>query len=886
MLKRLGLAARGLFNRPAVERELDDELRFHIEQQTQLYISRGMNPADARRQALVALGGLEPTREAQRQGRGSRGIEDVLADTKYAARALWHDKPLTVAGLATLALGIGATTAVFSAVNAVMLRDLPFGAPHQVVSLWEENKARGWYKNVAAPANYLDWAEQNTTFSGIAAYTDYATTVTLLGAGEPRQLTATYVTGNFLDVLQVKPTLGRGFDAGDTWDDGQRPVMISYPLWKSQFGGDSTVLGRNISFGGKRPWHVIGVMPEGFAFPLPSTDIWLPTLFSRDGRTAVSFRRAHWIRVVGRMKEGVTAERANADLQSVVQKLKRQYPATNAQMGAGVTSIRDWIVGDTRKPLLILLGASIVLLLIACANVGNLLLVHAISRAREMSLRFVLGASRLRIIRLALTQSVMLSLIGGVIGLMIGWAGARALLTLQPSGMLPVTDIPLDHRVWLFAIGLTTLSGIVFGLAPALMATRQSPADALNAGGRSIAGASGARRWSRMLVIGEVALASLLLVGATLLVRSYRKVASVPAGFDSNGVLTISMGIPASRYDSASKVISFYHQLLGRLQQQPGVVSVGAVRQLPATELSWSSSFAVQGRPVMPEGADVLHREVVGDYFGVMRVPVLKGRAFNATDVFGGPSVVLINETLARKYFPNEDPIGKTIAYDRVPDSTSNWHTIVGVVGDERQASLVEAPRPEIFAAFEQDWTRAMDLVIRVKPGVEPMSLAGSARRTIRDMDSLLAIARIRPMTEVHQAAMSRQRFMSVLVFVFAATGVLLAIVGVFGVLAQLVQSRTREMGLRIALGALPQQVSWLVVRNGFRLVCTGVAGGLIIAILSTRVMTSLLYGVTPTDAVSYLVTSLMLIILGGLAAAIPAVRASSANPAVTLRAE
>jgi putative ABC transport system permease protein len=586
------------------------------------------------------------------------------------------------------------------------------------------------------------------------------------------------------------------------------------------------------------------------------------------------------------MKDGVTPERANADLQSIVQQLKQQYPATNAKMGAGLTPIREWIVGDTRKPLLILLAASIVLLLIACANVGNLLLVHAISRAREMSLRFVLGASRARIIRLALTQRAMLSLLGGLIGLVLGWAGARALLALQPSGMLPVTDIPLDHRVWLFAIGLTTVSGIVFGLAPALMATRQSPADALNAGGRSITGAGGARRWSRLLVVGEVALASLLLVGAGLLVRSYRNVASVPAGFDSNGVLTISMGIPSSRYDSASKVISFYHQLLGRIAAQSGVASVGAVRQLPATDLSWSSSFAVKGRPVMAEGADVLHREVVGDYFGVMRVPVLAGRGFNATDVFGGPSVVLINETLAKKYFPNEDPIGKTVAYDRVPDSTSKWHTIVGVVGDERQASLVEAPRPEIFASFEQDWTRGMNIVVRAKPGVDPMSLAGGVRRTIRDMDSLLAIDKLRPMTEVHQEAMSRQRFMSVLVFVFAATGVLLAIVGVFGVLAQLVQSRTREMGLRIALGALPQQVSWLVVRNGFRLVITGVVAGVIIALMTTRVMTSLLYGVTPTDAASYLAAALMLVVLGGLAAAIPAVRASSANPAVTLRAE
>ena len=886
MLKRLSLAARGLFNRPAVESELDEELRYHLDREIELNIARGMTPADARRQALVALGGLESTKEAQRQGRGSRGIEDVIADAKYAARALWHDKPLTFAGLATLALGIGATTAVFSAVNAVMLRELPFGAPHQLVSVWEENKARGWYQNWVARANYFDWAEQTTTFSGMAAYLDRPTNLTLIGQGEPQLLTAAYVTGNFDDVLQLRPALGRGFDDAVTWENGDRPAMISYALWQRHFGGDTAVIGKTMFLGGTRPWHIIGVMPRGFAFPLQSTDLWLPTLWAPGERALVMFRRAHMIRVIGRMKEGVTPERANADLQIVVKKLQQQYPATNAQMGAGVTTIRDWIVGDTKKPLLILLGASIVLLLIACANVGNLMLVHALARAREMSLRLVLGASRLRIARLALTQSLLLSLIGGLVGLAVGWLGARGLIALQPQGMLPVTEIPLDGRVWLFAIALTTISGVVFGLAPAVIATRQDPAQALNAGSRSIAG-GGVRRWARQLVVGEVALASLLLVGASLLVRSYRNVAAVPAGFDSQGVLTIGMGIPAARYDSAAKVFAFYHQLLDRLSAQPGVVAAAGVTQLPATESSWSSSIAIEGRPPMPEGTDILHREILADYFGVMRVPLLKGRMFTSGDrSLDAPPVVIVNEALVDRYFPGENPVGRRISNDRVPDSTSAWYTIVGVVGSERQGSLVEAPRPEVFAPFEQDWSRSMKLIIRAKAGIEPASLAGTVRRSVRDMDSLLAITTIRPMTEVHQSAMSRQRFMSVLVFVFATTGVLLAVVGVFGVLAQLVQSRRREMGLRIALGALPQQVSWLVVRNGFRLVGAGVAIGLLIAVATTNVMESLLYGVKPTDAASYTIAALMLVVLGGIAAAVPAIRASTANPAITLRAE
>jgi predicted permease len=884
MLKRLSLAARGLFNRSAVESELDDELRFHLEKQTELYIARGMSPDDARRAARVALGGLEATREAQRQGRESRGFEDLVADARYAARALWHDKPLAVAGLVTLALGIGATTAVFSAVNAVMLRALPFGASHQVISLWEENKPRGWFKNVVAPANYIDWAGQTKAFSGIAAYTDYATTVTLVGEGEPRLLNAAYVSGNFVDVLQIRPAIGRGFDDAETWDNGQRRAMISHRLWKTSFGGDSSVLGRKISFG-SRAWEIIGVMPESFAFPLPTTDVWLPTLFAPASTGQVSFRRAHWLRVVGRMKDGVTAEQANADLQLIVKKLQRDYPATNAQMGAGVTPIREWIVGDTRKPLLILLGASIVLLLIACANVGNLLLVHAVARAREMSLRFVLGASRLRVARLALTQSLMLSFVGGAAGLLLGWAGARALIRLQPDGMLPVTTIPLDLSVAVFAIGLTTVSGLVFGLAPALMATRQSPAEALKAGGRALTG-GGARRWARQLVVSEVALASLLLVGASLLVRSYRNVASVSPGFESEGVLTASFSIPTVRYDSAFKVVAFYQALFDRIGALPGVAAVGGTRELPATVTSWTAMLAVQGRPPMPEGSEVVYRPIAGDYFKAMHVPLISGRTFTSADNAGAAGVTIINEAFAKTYFANEDPLGKLIATDRLPDSTSTWYTIVGVVGSERQSSLVEPPRVEAFFPLSQNTARNLKIVVRAERGIDPMSLAGGVRRAIKGMDSLLAIASLRPMTEVHQAAMSRQRFMGVLVFVFAATGVLLAIVGVFGVLAQLVQSRAREMGLRIALGALPQQVTWLVIRNGLTLVATGVFAGLLIAVATTGVMTSLLYGVKPIDGASYLAAAFTVVLLGTIAAAIPAIRASGANPAITLRSD
>jgi predicted permease len=885
MLRSLSLRLRALFNRPAVEADLAAELRFHIEEQTAKYVREGMAEEDARRRARLAFGSIESVAESHRDGRGSRGIENFVGDVRYATRSLWRDRALTFAGVVTLALGVGSTTAVFSAVNAVMLRDLPFRDPERLVQLWVQNPERKWYKNVVAPANYLDWREQTTAFDGMAAYTDYQTTVTLLERGDPQLLSAAYVTGNFFDVLGIRLPVGRGFEERDDWDDGQRPAVISHRVWRTFFQSDSSIVGKSMSLGGRRPWQIVGVMPEGLAFPTPATDVWLPVLFARASREEVWFRRAHWMRVVARLKPGVNLSSADASLQTVVKRLEQQYPATNTRMGAGMTPLHEWIVGNTKRPLLVLLSAAAVLLLIACANVGNLLLVHALGRSRDVALRFALGATRGRVARQALTESLVLSAAGGAAGLALGWIGARALLTLQPTGMLPVTAITIDYRVLIFATALVAITGILFGMAPAMFATRQAPVDALNSGGRTFSGGR-VQRWGKYLVTAEVALAAMLTVGAGLLVRSYDRIARVRPGFDPEGVMTASLSIPASRYDSASKVIGFYSSLLDRLHTLPGVERAAAVRQLPVTVSSWSSQLAVQGRAPMDVQTDILHREVLGDYFRVMRVPLLKGRDFAATDIANAPPVVIVNDVLATQYFPNEEPLGQRITYDRVPDSTSLWRTIVGVVGNERQASLTSPSRPEIFAPYAQDWTRSMALVVRTRAGRDPVTLAGPVRQAVRELDSLLALNTLEPMTEVHSRAMSRERFTSVLVLVFAVTGVVLALVGVFGVLAQLVQSRWREMGIRLALGAQRAQVRWLIVRHGMTLLGVGVAAGLLVALGATRVLATLLYEISPTDALTYVGVAMLLGVAGLFAAWIPAWRASAANPAKTLRAD
>jgi len=885
MIKAIRMRLRALFDRAGVEAEMNEELRFHLEKQTQLYVSQGMTRADAERRARLSFGSVDASREGHRDNRGTRPFEDMIGDVRYAARALWRDRALSIAGIATLALGIGATTAVFSAVNEVMLRQLPFKDAGRLVQVWEENSDRNWSKNWAAPANYLDWRTRVTAFEDAAAYYDFVGNVTVLGHGDPQLLTATSVTGNFTSVLGIRPVLGPGLAREDDFDHGGQPsVMISSRIWRSMFSSDPNVIGRPLSVGGRNV-YIVGVLPDGYILPTPNVDLFFPFTWGEAQRQQVSFRRAHSLRVVARLKPGVTDDAAAVQLMTVAKQLETEYPATNTRMYAGITPLRDWIVGDTKRPLIVLLSAAAVLLLIACANVGNLLLVHALGRARDVSLRFALGATRERVARQALTESLVLSFAGGVAGGALGWLGAKALMAIQPAGMLPVSEISLDFRVFAFTTLVVTASGVLFGVAPALIATQQSPASALVAGGRTVTGGR-ARRWTRHLVVAEVALAVVLMVGAGLLLRSYDRLSKVNPGFDATGVLTASMSIPFVRYDSAFKVKRFYAELTNRVRALPGVELVASTRVLPVTQSSWTANLSVFGRPPMERSTDIVYREVAGDYFRVMRVPLLKGRAFEATDPDSAPRLAVLNEAMVSTYFPNEDPVGLRIATLRVPDSTTIWYTVIGVVGSERQSSLALPARPEVYLSAVQIPNRAMILVVRAKQGVDPVSLAPSVRRTVRDLDSLLAIVRMAPMTDVQATAMSHQRFTSVLVLSFAITGVVLALVGVFGVLAQLVQTRWREMGIRLALGAQRSDVRWMVVKNGATLIGAGVVAGLLISLAATRVMTALLYQTTATDPLTYAMVAALIVGAGLTAAFVPALRASTANPANTLRAE
>ena len=544
-LRGLMVRLRALVRRDAAERELSDELRFHLEMQIAQYRRLGYGDDEARRRALVAFGGVERTKEDHRDVRG-RWLEELGADARYAARTLRRAPVLTGAAILTLALGVGANVTIFSAVNAVVIRPLPVRDPARLVMLWEKNPEKGWYQQVIAPANMLDWAERVHSFAAVAGYVDGTGTAAHVAAdGVPTIARIQMTTGNFFEVLGVRAALGRTLLPDETWSNGTRVAVASDRFWRERLGADPRIVGRTIQLAG-RTVQIVGVMPRDFSFPGEGIDLWRPTSWDRNSRAQVFFRRAHWMRAIARLRPGVSVDRADAELQAVASRLEAEYPTTNKLMGAGLTPLHRFLVGDTRQALLVLLAAVAVLLLIACANVGNLLLVRAVGREREAALRLTLGAGRGRLVRQALVESLLLSALGGGAGLALGWAGTRALESLQPQGMLRVSHFPIDWQVVAYLIALVATSAVVFGAAPAVWAGHRSPAESLKGGVRTTDGAR-VRRWAELLVIGEVALALVLTLGAGLLVRSVRSLLRVHPGFEAEGVIAGTVGLPGAR---------------------------------------------------------------------------------------------------------------------------------------------------------------------------------------------------------------------------------------------------------------------------------------------------------------------------------------------------
>ena len=716
------------------------------------------------------------------------------------------------------------------------------------------------------------------------AYADFPNAGTLIIDGVPQLAATALVTGNFFSVLGVPPQAGRMFRDDETWEGDAAVVVISDRLWRQKLGGNPAVVGTTLSVEGK-PATVVGIAPPSFAFPRAGVDVWKPIGWRKDQQSLISFRRAHWLRVVARLAPGVSLEQASAQLRSVAEQLKGQYPATNRIMEAELAPLHRFLVGDTRLPLLVLLAAVGLLLLIAAANVGNLLLVQAASRQRELAVRVALGAGRLRLLRQTFTENLLLAFIGGVLGLTAGWFGARLLIALQPvdGSMLPVDHVAMDWRVAAFVTGISIACGIGFGLMPALWATRRAPNEALLSGGRGGSEGMRVRRWGEKLAVLEVAIALALALGAGLVVRSYARLMNVDPGFDARNVLATTIELPPTRYGTSAARLAFFDGALRRVRALPGVISAAAVTQLPLTMPGWGSDFSIDGASAGHYSATLVHRQVTAGYFETMRVPLLRGRLFTEADR-GPPYVVVVNDELARTYFKGQNPVGQRITFDKTPDSTSTWRTIVGVVGSEHQVSPATPPVNEAMAPFTQEDSRLMSIVARTQG--DPMSVAPAMRRIVAEADPQLAIVGMRRMTDVRAASMSRDRFLMTLLSMFGVIGLVLAIVGVYGVVAQLARSRVREMGIRIALGAGAASVQWLVVRRGLVITAIGVALGGVAAPLGTRVLARLLYGVTPTDVPTLILVVALLFGAALVASWLPALRAGRVDPVTILRDE
>jgi putative ABC transport system permease protein len=804
-------------------------------------------------------------------------MRNLIQDFRYAGRLLRRSPAFTVVAVAALALGIGANAAIFSVIDTLLLRPLPYAAPDRLAVVWEHNLPRDRRNNVTSPGNFIHWRELNRSFADLAAVS-LTFRATLTGAGDPVELPQQLVTGNLLRVLGVRPALGRDFQPEED-APGVAVALISDRIWRQRFGADPGIVNRTITLNAQ-PTLVAGVMPPGFSILDKHVDVWSPMALTAAHRTP----RGRWTCVVGRVKDGVTMAQAHDDMVRVHAELTRRFPNFNTGWTANVVPLKQQLTGDVRPALLVMLGAVGFVLLIACANVGNLVLARATARQRELAVRAALGADRARLIRQMLAESLLLSLLGAGAGLGLAW---WALLALRSSvaDTLPIArleEVGLNGTVLLFAVGAAVLSAIVFGVAPAFTTAGARLTDTLKDGGRSGSAARGARVRSAFVVV-EIALALILLVGAGLLLRSFVTLLRVDPGFEPARTMTVKVSIPTSKYPDALRQQAFFRQLFERLDALPGVVATGSTSFLPIAGLGAATGFEIVGQPKPAPGqGPVTDVRVVGnDYFRAMGIPLIRGRAFDTRDEGTKVRRVIVNRALADKHFPGQDPIGRSIIvgwFDEGPDE------IVGVVGDVHQQDLETSPRATIYwppGRFTYPFA-----TIAIRTAGDPRSIVPAAVAALHEIDPNVAAADIRTMEEVIDGSVAQRRLTMLLLAAFAGLALVLAAVGIYGVIGYSVSQRTQEIGIRMALGAQRGAVLRMVVGQAMRLAAIGLAAGAAGAWVLTRLMQKLLFGVTPSDPVTFVAVSASLAVVAAAAASIPGLRATRVDPVVALRAE
>ena len=801
-------------------------------------------------------------------------MKSLLQDLRYATRRLLKSPGFAAVAVGALALGIGANTAIFSVVNSVLLRPLPYAEPEQLVQLWEARPRQNMPSVEIAPHEFLAWAEQAQSFQRLAA-ADVAE-YNLTGHFEPERVTGSLVTAGYFPLHGVAPLHGRAFLEEEDRPGANNVVVLGHDLWQRRFGSDPSLVGQTVSLDGVA-CTVVGVMPRGFPLPYGAA-LARPIAFSGEDRTRPG---SHFLNVYGRLKDGVTQAQAEAEMAAVAARVEQSLAGTNVGHQVAVVSLHEQVVGGARTALLILLGAVALVLLIACANVANLLLARAAARRREVAVRAALGASRWRIVRQLLAESLLLSGLSGVLGLLLAVWGVELLIRLDPAGVQRAGEVTLDWRVLFFTLGLSLLTGLLFGLAPALQASKADFVESLKEGGRSGHGLARSRLRGA-LVVAEVALTLVLLVGAGLLLKSFGQLLAVDPGLDPRGVMTLDLTLPRAKYEEPQRVAAFYERLLQEASAVPGVESAGAVSILPLAGNDSSNFVQIEGREPLPPGQALRagRRNVSLDYFRALSIPVKRGRAFTQADAEGAPPVLVINEALARAFFPGEDPVGKRVRTgDRSP-----WVEVVGVVGDVRHRGLDVDTRPEMFFPHLQTPSRQMTLVVRTSG--DPEALAGPLRERVRAIDRDQPVGNVRTMEGWLSESVASRRFSATVLGIFAAVAAGLAALGLYGVVSYSVAQRTHEIGLRVALGARPRDVLRLVIGQGMLLTLIGTAVGVAAALALTRLMSSLLFGVAATDATVFVTVPLLLAGVALLACYFPARRATKVDPMVALRYE
>ena len=893
-MRRSRIPGRRLFRFPwrtaaQVAADVDEELRFHLDRVAEELVDAGWTPESARVEAVRRFGDLEGTRQfccsldrsKETQMKWMQALETLGQDLRFGARQLGKSPGFTFVALLTLALAVGASASIFSVVHGILLRPLPYSQPERVVRLYQptpEGRVEGG--NFSIPT-FVDWRHASRTVTAAAAYR-YGNLI-LAGDEAPERLIGMWAGADFFRVLGVRPLAGRWFAPDEEKAGAQRVAVVSEKLWQERFGRDPGLIGRTLRLNGE-PRIVVGVMAQQDRYP-DFVDVWLPLVFAEEESQD---RGMIFLDALARLAPGATLEAARTEARVISGRLARQYQDSSAGLVIDMKPLQDVMVGDVRTPLLVLLGAVLFVLLIACANVANLQLVRASAREGEVAVRTALGAGPRRIVRQLLTENVVLALAGGAAGVALAVWATRALVAAAPEGTPRIEEVAVDGTVLLFALGITLATGLLFGLAPALQASRPNLAAMLKEGARGSRGRASTRA-RNFLVVAEIALAVVLLAGAGLLLRSFAQLQKVDLGFQPAGVLKFHLSPPQTKYPGDTELRLLTDRLLDELDQLPGVTAAGAtIWGMPLVSGENVLGFSIQGRPPKPPGQDdsIRFAMVSPGFFRTLGIPVVRGRYLTALDREGAPPVLLINQAAAREYFPGEDPLGKRILFSSVRRSNMNGAEIVGIVGDFKQSALEDEVAPQAFLSMAQTQLPRSTLVIALKTEADPGTVVAGVRTRMREIDPDLPAYAVKTMDEIVTASAAQPRFYMLLLGGFAFVALVLAAVGIYGVIAYAVRERTQEIGIRMALGATRERVLRMVVRQGMTLALAGAAAGLVGALVATRWMQSLLYQVSAMDPTIYLTVAALLVTVAAVASWLPARRAAGTEPLLALRGQ